>query len=91
MDLAGAFLSTAEAGFGATGLARGETVEEMAGLARGHRDQPTGKRSTDWVGKQHHISAEKADRADKMQRLVDPAVMVITMVIPALQFECFEK
>ena len=58
--------------------------EEVTGLARGHRDQPADQRRHRRIDEQHHIGEQEARRADEVQRLVDPAVVIITMVIPTL-------
>jgi hypothetical protein len=56
----------------------------MTGLAARHRDQPAYQRRNHGIDEQHHIGEHEADRADEVQALVDPAVVIVAMVIPAL-------
>ena len=58
--------------------------EEVTGLPRRHRDQPADQRRHHGVEEQHHIGEQEARRADEVQRLIDAAVVIITMVVPAL-------
>ena len=64
--------------------------EEMPGLTAGHRDTPRDQASECRIGEQAHVGDEEAARADEVQRLVDAAVMVVTMVVPTLNAESFE-
>src|SRR6202451_2224056 len=65
--------------------------EKMPGLPRGHGNEPAGKRGDRRVLENHHIREQKADRTDEVQRLIDPAVMIVAMVVPALRSQCFAK
>ena len=58
--------------------------EEMTGLPRGHRDQPADQRGSHRIDEQQHIGDQEAERADEVQALVDAAVMIVAMVVPAL-------
>jgi phage tail tape-measure protein len=65
--------------------------EEVPDLARGHREQPRNQGGDRRLGEQHRVGADETERADKMQRLIDAAVMIVAMVVPALAGECFPK
>jgi hypothetical protein len=65
--------------------------EEVAGLAGGHRHQPADQRRDGGVEEDQHVGAQEADRADEVQRLIDPAVVIVAMVVPALNFECVKE
>ncbi|WP_382327129.1 hypothetical protein ACFJGX_22740 [Hydrogenophaga sp. UC242_50] len=65
--------------------------EEMAGLAAGHGHEPGDQRRQHGVGPQQGISHHEAHGADEVQRLVDAAVVVIAVVVPALDFKGLEK
>src|SRR5689334_21628642 len=70
----------------ATGL-----EEEMPGLPAGHRDQPADQ-SADCRALEHdNVRRQKADRAQKMQRLIDPAVVVVAMIVPPLRLQSLQK
>ncbi len=58
--------------------------EQMTGLPRGHGHQPADQGSGHGIHENHGVADEEAEGADKVQSLVDPAVMVVAMVIPAL-------
>ncbi|WP_267393686.1 MULTISPECIES: hypothetical protein [unclassified Sphingomonas] len=58
--------------------------EEVAGLAAGHRHAPGEQAGDRRVGEQQHISGEEGAGADEVQALVDQAVVVIAVVVPAL-------
>src|SRR6202035_2587121 len=58
--------------------------EEMPGLTRGHGDQPADQRGGHRIEEHQEIADHKADGADEVQALVDPAVMIIAMIVPAL-------
>ncbi|MHC2594237.1 hypothetical protein ACVIG9_008293 [Bradyrhizobium ottawaense] len=64
--------------------------EEVTGLARGHRDQPADQCGDDRVDEQPDIGEEKAQRADEVQALVDAAVVIVAMVVPALDPQLLE-
>src|SRR5262249_2294771 len=65
--------------------------EEMAGLPRHHINQPANKRAHGRVLEHHDIGNKEAEGAHKMERLVDPAVMVIAVVIPTLHSQSLQK
>jgi len=65
--------------------------KEMPDLTAHHRQQPAHQGGQRGVRKQQYVSGEETQRADQMQRLVDTAVMVVAMVVPALGSEGFEK
>src|SRR6267142_506257 len=58
--------------------------EEVTGLPRGHGDQPADERRYHGIDEQHRVSKQKARGADEVQRLVDTAVVIEAMVVPAL-------
>jgi len=65
--------------------------EEMTGLPRSHRNQPGNQRSPGGVDEQHHISHQKTHGTQKMQGLIDSAMVVIAVVIPALNLQGIQK
>ena len=65
--------------------------EEVARLTRGHRDAPGNDRRQRGIDEQQAVGDDEADRADQMQALVDPAVVVVAVVVPALRLEKFEE
>ena len=65
--------------------------EEMADLARGHRDNPAQQGGRTWINEQERVAGHEADRTQQVQRLVDPAVMVIPVIVPALQVQLFAE
>src|SRR6476660_8072381 len=58
--------------------------EEMAGLARRHRDQPAEQRRHHGIDEYHHIGDQKTGSADEVQALIDTAVVIVAMIVPAL-------
>ena len=64
---------------------------QMPNLPRGHRDQPAHQSGSNRIDKQQRIPDEKAGGADKMQTLVDAAVMVVAVIIPPLRSQCRQK
>lgn len=56
----------------------------VAGLPRDHADAPADQHARHRVKEHQDIGDEETDRADEMQALVDPALMVEPMIIPAL-------
>ena len=60
-----------------------DSEEEMAGLACGHGHQPGDQCGHSRVLEHHRIGHQKADGADQVQRLVDAALVVVTVVVPA--------
>jgi len=65
--------------------------EKMPALAAHHRHQPGDQRGRGGVEKQQHIGRQEGESAEQVQRLVDPAVMVVAVVIPALGTQCIEE
>ncbi len=66
--------------------------EKVPRLARRSSDtsQPTSA-GNHRIEKQHHIRNEKAQRTDKMERLIDAAVVIIAVIVPALFAKRFSK
>src|SRR5207249_4138394 len=58
--------------------------EEVTGLTRGHRDQPADQRGHHRIEEDHRIAEQETRGADEVQRLIDAAVVVVAMVVPAL-------
>ena len=65
--------------------------KEMTDLPAGHRHQPAGERRQGRIREHHHIGEQEADGAQQMERLIDPAVMIVAMVIPPLHSQSLEK
>jgi len=65
--------------------------EEVADLPRWHREHPADHRGGRGRFEQHGVRAEKADGAHEVQRLIDPAVVVVAVVVPALSGELLQK
>ena len=65
--------------------------EEVADLPRPHGDKPADERRDAGVHGEQHVGRQEAQRAQEMQRLIDPTVVVETMIVPALLFELIEK
>jgi len=65
--------------------------EEVAHLAAHHGAQPGHVGGVGRIGEQHDVGDQEADRAQQMQRLVDAAVVVVTMVVPALYFQGLQE
>jgi hypothetical protein len=61
--------------------------EEVPGLAAGHGHQPADHRGQRRILERHRIRAQEAHGADEVKRLVDPAMVVVAVVVPALFFE----
>jgi hypothetical protein len=49
--------------------------EEVADLPRPHRNEPTDERRDAGVEREQHVRRQEAERAQKMQRLIDAAVV----------------
>ena len=64
--------------------------EEMPGLARGHRDAPRDEGREGRIDEKEHVGDHEGQGADEVQRLVDPAVVVVAVVVPALGAQRFE-
>jgi len=65
--------------------------EEVSGLAGDHRNQPANQRRRSRVPEDQRVGGQKAQGADQMQGLVNAAVMVVAMIVPALQFQCAQE
>src|SRR5580704_13070483 len=65
--------------------------EEVAGLPCGHRHQPASQGRNGGILEDHDVGEQKTYGADKVERLIDPAVMIVAMVVPTLCFQCFKK
>jgi hypothetical protein len=65
--------------------------EKVARLPGGHRNQPADQSGGNRIDEQQSIGDQKAGGADEVQALVDPAVMVVAMVIPALRAQLLAK
>src|SRR5215469_7596018 len=65
--------------------------DEMAHLARHHGHQPADEGGGNRVGENEDVGSEEAERTHQVQGLVDAAVMIVTMVIPALLLEFGKK
>src|SRR5204863_2244758 len=64
--------------------------EEMANLAAGHRHRPSDQGRDRGVPEQQEPHKNEADRAQKMKRLVDQAMM-IAVIVPTLNFQRLHK
>ena len=65
--------------------------EEVADLPAGHRHQPADQRRHRRIGEHQHVGAQEADRAHQVQRLIDPAVVVVAMIVPALHSQSLRE
>jgi len=65
--------------------------EEVPNLPGHHRGKPASHYSGDQVREHQHIGAQEADRTEQVQRLVDPALMIIAMIVPPLGSENLKK
>jgi len=65
--------------------------EEMTRLPAGHRDAPGQQRCVGGVHEQKGIGRDKAQCAEQMQALIDSAMMVIAVIVPAKNGERFKK
>src|ERR1035441_5716638 len=65
--------------------------KEMPGLTAHHGEEPTDERGKRRTLEHHAIRREKAQCANHVQRLVDAAVMIVTVIVPALRAECLLK
>jgi hypothetical protein len=63
----------------------------MPGLARHHADEPADDPGRGRINEQQGISHEKAESADQVQCLVDPALMVVAVIVPTQDFNLLEK
>ena len=65
--------------------------EEVSDLADAHRERPPKQGGDDWMREQQDVRDQETARADQVKRLVDAAVMIEAMVIPALLLELLEE
>lgn len=65
--------------------------EEVATLTGAHADEPCDQRRHRRIVEQHPVGNEKADRAHEVQRLVDAAVVIETVIVPPLLTQCLHK
>jgi len=65
--------------------------EKVAALAAHHRHQPGDQRGCSGVEKQQHVGRQEGESTQQVQRLVDPAVMVVAVVVPALCPQCIQE
>src|ERR1700728_908269 len=65
--------------------------KEMTGLAADHGYQPTDQRRLHRIEKHRDVRNDEADRTQEVQGLIDAAVVVVTMIVPALSFEFRQK
>jgi hypothetical protein len=63
--------------------------KEVARLTRSHRNQPSQQGSPSRIHKQQSVGNQKAQRTEQMQGLIDAAVVVVAVVIPALNAQFF--
>src|SRR6516225_7601654 len=61
--------------------------EEVADLPAGHRQQPADQRGRSRPGEHQDVRTQEACRAEEVERLIDPAVVVIAVIVPPLQLE----
>src|SRR5262245_9788241 len=65
--------------------------EEVPELPRRHGEQPSDHHRDGRLYEYQNVGEDEADRAYKMQRLIDPIVMVVPVIVPTLLLECFGK
>ena len=65
--------------------------KEMSSLAACHRDTPGQQGRVGGVNEQQPVGGYKAKGTQEVQALVDPAMVVVTMIVPAQDFERLEK
>jgi len=65
--------------------------EEMSRLAAGHRDTPGQQGGIGGVNEQQTVGGHKAQGTEEVQALVDPAMVVVAVIVPAQDFERLEK
>jgi hypothetical protein len=65
--------------------------EEMSSLAACHRDTPGQQGRVGGVNEQQPVRGYKAKGTQEVQALVDPAMVVIAMIVPTQDFERLEK
>jgi hypothetical protein len=65
--------------------------EEVTGLAADHGDQPADQGGLHGIKEHRNVGDDEADGAQQMQRLIDAAVMIVAMIVPALTLEFRQK
>jgi hypothetical protein len=65
--------------------------KEVAGLTADHRNQPADQGGSHGILEHHDVSDQKADGAQQVQRLIDPAMVVEAMVVPSLSAQFRQK
>ena len=65
--------------------------EEVAGLAGHHGDEPADECGGCRVLEDQSISEQETKCAQQMERLVDAAVVIVTMVVISLESKSLEK
>ena len=65
--------------------------EEMSRLPTRHRHAPGQQGGIGRVHEQERVRRDKAQRAQEMEALVDSAMMVVAMIVPAQDRERFKK
>src|SRR5947209_12736812 len=65
--------------------------EKMANLAAGHRHRPSDQGRDRGVPEQQEPHENEADRAQKMKRFVNQAMVIIAVIVPTLNFQRLHK
>jgi hypothetical protein len=65
--------------------------KEVPGLAADHGYQPTDQRRFHRIEKHRDIGNDEADCTQKVQGLIDAAVVIVTMIVPALGLKFRQK
>jgi len=65
--------------------------EEVTGLAADHGDQPADQGGLHRIKEHRNVGDDEADGAQQMQRLIDAAVVIVAMIVPALRLKFRQK
>src|SRR5262245_25981045 len=65
--------------------------EEVPDLPAGHRHDPSDQSGHRRIPEHHRVRTEKADSAQQVKRLIDPAVVIEAVVVPTLHSKGLEK
>src|SRR5262249_18992327 len=65
--------------------------KEMTDLPAGHGDKPAHQGSQRGVLEDHHVGKQEAQRTQQMERLIDPAMMIIAVIVPTLHSQRLQK
>ena len=65
--------------------------EKVPGLPADHRHQPADERRLGRVRERRDVGNDEADRAQQVQRLIDTAVMIETVIVPSLSLQFRQK